>query len=172
MKKWCFGIIGASLIADFHARAIKNIANAELTGFCDSGSGRSKKLAKEYSCKAYESYDQMLKNKDSDTAKIPTTSSVPIFMSITRSSHIQKEEATLPTKAQAKFFFNESPDILLLAFALISTFSELLAMSHCMLLRLLQLLKPFFLVDIKIHLFLRTIYVISQKPQVQDSMVF
>ena len=35
MKTWKFGIIGAGLIADFHARAITDIDNAELSGFCD-----------------------------------------------------------------------------------------------------------------------------------------
>ena len=33
------------MIADFHARAINDIENAELMGFCDSGSGHAKELA-------------------------------------------------------------------------------------------------------------------------------
>ena len=35
MRTWNFGIIGAGLIADFHARAIGDIANARLVGCCD-----------------------------------------------------------------------------------------------------------------------------------------
>ena len=35
IKNWKFGIIGAGLIADFHAKAIQNIENATLIGLCD-----------------------------------------------------------------------------------------------------------------------------------------
>jgi len=35
MKTWNFGIVGAGLIADFHARAIGDLPNAKLIGCCD-----------------------------------------------------------------------------------------------------------------------------------------
>ena len=47
MKVWNFGIIGAGLIADFHARAIEDIDNAKLAGFFDIVDERSKKPAEE-----------------------------------------------------------------------------------------------------------------------------
>jgi predicted dehydrogenase len=34
MKIWKFGIVGAGLIADFHAKAIQNLENASLIGIC------------------------------------------------------------------------------------------------------------------------------------------
>ena len=45
MKTWNFGIIGAGLIADFHARAIGDIPNAKLVGCCDKIADRAEKLA-------------------------------------------------------------------------------------------------------------------------------
>ena len=45
MTRWKFGIVGAGLIADFHARAIEDIDDAIVVGFCDGGSGRAGELA-------------------------------------------------------------------------------------------------------------------------------
>ncbi len=61
---WKIGIIGAGLIADFHAKAVGDINNAKLIGFCDSGSGRAKQLAEKYSCKAYSDWENMIKSGD------------------------------------------------------------------------------------------------------------
>ena len=41
MRTWNFGIVGAGLVADFHARAVNDIPQAKLIGFCDSGSGNN-----------------------------------------------------------------------------------------------------------------------------------
>ena len=62
MKIWNFGIIGAGTIADFHARAIKDIDNAQLIGFCDTVSERAKLLAEKYHCTAYNDYQSLLQN--------------------------------------------------------------------------------------------------------------
>ena len=59
MKTWRIGVVGAGVIADFHARAINDIENAELMGFCDSGSGHAKELAEKYSCRVYADYQEM-----------------------------------------------------------------------------------------------------------------
>ena len=45
MKKWKFGIIGAGLIADFHAKAIESLENATLNGICGTNRDKAKKLA-------------------------------------------------------------------------------------------------------------------------------
>ncbi len=36
MKTWNFGVVGAGLIADFHARAIRDIPNARFVACCDT----------------------------------------------------------------------------------------------------------------------------------------
>jgi len=64
MKTWNFGIVGAGLIADFHARAIADIPNAKLTGCCDVVPTRAKQLADKYSCQAFPSYEDMFNNKE------------------------------------------------------------------------------------------------------------
>jgi predicted dehydrogenase len=74
MKTWNFGIVGAGLIADFHARALADISNAKLLGCCDTVAERAKKLAEKYHCKAFASIEEMLKNKQIDVVAIATPS--------------------------------------------------------------------------------------------------
>ena len=74
MKTWNLGIIGAGVIADFHAKAIADIANAKLVGFCDGGSGRAKKLADKYNAKAFDDYQQMVDCSDIDIVTVTTPS--------------------------------------------------------------------------------------------------
>ena len=74
MKNWNFGIIGAGLIADFHAKAIDDIPQAKLVGFCDIVSERAEKLAGKYSCRAFGSYGDMLGSKEIDIITIATPS--------------------------------------------------------------------------------------------------
>ena len=78
MRTWNFGIVGAGLIADFHARAINDIPQAKLVGFCDNGSGRAKKLAAKFDAKAFESYEEMFKSNEIDIATIATPSGAHI----------------------------------------------------------------------------------------------
>ena len=74
MKNWNFGIIGAGLIADFHAKAIDDIPQAKLVGFYDIVSERAEKLADKYSCRAFGSYEDMLGSKEIDIITIATPS--------------------------------------------------------------------------------------------------
>lgn len=74
MKTWRFGIVGAGLIADFHARAIGDIPNAKFVACCDTNLPRAEALAKKYGGQAYGSYEEMLKNKDIDIVTIATPS--------------------------------------------------------------------------------------------------
>ena len=74
MKTWNFGIIGAGLIADFHARAIADIPNAKLIGCCDKIADRAKKLADKFSVRAFPDYEAMLKSDEIDIVTIATPS--------------------------------------------------------------------------------------------------
>jgi predicted dehydrogenase len=74
MKTWNFGIIGAGLIADFHARAIGDIANAKLIGFCDKIPERAKNLADKYNARVFADYEQMVKDDQIDIVTIATPS--------------------------------------------------------------------------------------------------
>ena len=74
MKTWNFGIVGAGLIADFHARAINDIPNAKLIGCCDKVADKAKQLADKYGVRAFEDYEQMLASDDIDVVTIATPS--------------------------------------------------------------------------------------------------
>jgi predicted dehydrogenase len=74
MKIWKFGVVGAGLIADFHARAINDIANAELVGFCDVKCDRARRLAEKYSCRTFSDYQEMARSADIEILTIATPS--------------------------------------------------------------------------------------------------
>ena len=74
MKTWNFGIVGAGLIADFHAMAIGDIPNAKLTGCCDKVPDKANKLADKFNVKAFDDYEEMLKSEDIDIVTIATPS--------------------------------------------------------------------------------------------------
>jgi UDP-N-acetyl-2-amino-2-deoxyglucuronate dehydrogenase len=74
MKTWNFGIIGAGLIADFHAKAIQSLNNAKLTGIYGSNPVKVKNLAEKYGCKAFSDLEEMLGSTDIDIVTIATPS--------------------------------------------------------------------------------------------------
>lgn len=74
MKTWNFGIAGAGLIADFHARAIKDIPNAKLIACYGRTLDKAKKLADKFDAKAFGSYEEMLKSEEIDIVTIATPS--------------------------------------------------------------------------------------------------
>jgi predicted dehydrogenase len=74
MKTWNFGIVGAGLIADFHARAMGDMPNAKLTGCCDKLPDRAKKLADKFGVRAFKDYDEMLTSDEVDIVTIATPS--------------------------------------------------------------------------------------------------
>ncbi len=74
MKIWNFGIIGAGLIADFHAKAIENISNARLTGICGTNQEKAQKLAEKYKCRVFKNYSEMVRSAEIDIVTIATPS--------------------------------------------------------------------------------------------------
>jgi len=74
MKTWNFGVVGAGLIADFHARALGEIENAQFVACCDPQVDRAEALAKKYGGKAFASYEQMLESDEIDIVTIATPS--------------------------------------------------------------------------------------------------
>ena len=59
-KKHGFGIIGAGMIAHVHARAIREIPNADLIGVYSTTQEKREAFAAKESCMAYESLEAML----------------------------------------------------------------------------------------------------------------
>ncbi len=71
---WNFGIIGAGLIADFHAKAIGDIPNAQVVGFCDGGSGRATQLAQKYGASTFNDYQELITSELTNVIAIATPS--------------------------------------------------------------------------------------------------
>lgn len=71
---WNFGIVGAGLIADFHARAIQSLENARLIGICGTNREKALKLAEKYNCKVYTDYSEMLRSGEIEIVTIATPS--------------------------------------------------------------------------------------------------
>lgn len=74
MKIYKVGIVGAGVIAEFHARAFQEMAQVRLVGICDTVLERAERLAAKYSCRAYPSYDELFQNSDLDIVTIATPS--------------------------------------------------------------------------------------------------
>lgn len=74
MKVWNFGIIGAGLIADFHAKAIQSLKNTRLIGICGSNPEKARILAGKYNCKIFSSYEEMLRSDEIEIVTIATPS--------------------------------------------------------------------------------------------------
>lgn len=74
MKTWNFGVVGAGLIADFHARAIADIPNAKLVACCDTIADKAQRLANKHGCKSFNSYEEMLSKGEVNIVTIATPS--------------------------------------------------------------------------------------------------
>jgi UDP-N-acetyl-2-amino-2-deoxyglucuronate dehydrogenase len=74
MKKWKFGIVGTGMIADFHARAIQSLPNAELMGFYGTNPIKTSKLTEKYQSRSWDSLGQMLQSDDVEIITIATPS--------------------------------------------------------------------------------------------------
>lgn len=85
-----FGIIGAGLIAEVHARAINTIMDAELVGVFDHNPGKTVAFAKKYKCNAFESLEELCNDDRIDMVCICTPSGKhlePALAAITAGKH-------------------------------------------------------------------------------------
>ena len=82
MKIWKFGIIGAGLIADFHAKAIQSLPNARLIGICGSNPVKVSLLASKYSCKAFMNPQELLNTSEIEIVTVATPSGAHMEPSI------------------------------------------------------------------------------------------
>ena len=69
-----FGIIGSGMIARFHAEAIKAMPNGSLKGIAGRSIDKTKALAEEFNCRAYDSVDELLANPEIEIVTIATVS--------------------------------------------------------------------------------------------------
>lgn len=74
MRIWKFGIIGAGLIADFHARAINSLPNAKLAAICGTNPEKVRALAHRYGCEAFPDSKALLRSGLAEIVTIATPS--------------------------------------------------------------------------------------------------
>ena len=101
-KKLGFGVLGAGLVAPFHAKAIRASDGGALVAFCDARLDRALKLAEQFGGQAYGSLDEMLKNPAIDVVNV----ALP--------NHLHCE-AVLKSAAAGKHVLTEKPPAMTLA---------------------------------------------------------
>lgn len=74
MKKVGFGIIGAGMIARFHAKSMAALENVRLIGFFDTNPEAAKKCADEFHSKTYDSFEEFLADPEIEAVTIATPS--------------------------------------------------------------------------------------------------
>jgi predicted dehydrogenase len=87
MKIWNVGIIGAGLIADFHAKAILSLGNARLAGICGSNPEKVRTLTDKYECKAFADTEQMFRSPEVDIVTIATPSGAHLDPAVEAARH-------------------------------------------------------------------------------------
>jgi predicted dehydrogenase len=65
-----FGILGAGLIAPFHARAVRDTKGGKLVAICDTARERADKLAAEFRIKAYYGLEDLLQDPAIDVVNV------------------------------------------------------------------------------------------------------
>ncbi|MDR0932578.1 MAG: Gfo/Idh/MocA family oxidoreductase [Victivallales bacterium] len=74
MKKVGFGIIGAGMIARFHAQSMASLENVKLIGFFDTSLSAAVKCAEEFNCKAFSTFEEFLADSEIEAVTIATPS--------------------------------------------------------------------------------------------------
>ena len=73
-KRVGFGIVGAGMIATFHAKAIAQLDNCSLIGVFDSNRAAAVALARQYNCEVFDTYDAFLADPRIQAITIATPS--------------------------------------------------------------------------------------------------
>lgn len=97
-----FGILGAGLIAPFHAKAVRDTKGGKLVAICDMAKERADKLAGEFQTKVYYSLDDMLQDPEIDVVNV----ALP--------NHLH-HDAVLKCAAAGKHVLTEKPPAMSLA---------------------------------------------------------
>jgi predicted dehydrogenase len=101
-KKFGMGVVGAGMIGNFHARAIKALPNAELVAVCEQVADRGQKFAAEHGCKCYDDVEKFLSDDRIDVITVATPSGLHRDVAVAAAKHgkhclVEKPiEITLP----------------------------------------------------------------------------
>ena len=73
-RKVGFGIIGAGMIAELHAKTMKTLKNVDLIGIFDTNAAAAQKRAEQFQCRAYSNFDEFLADPAIEAVTIATPS--------------------------------------------------------------------------------------------------
>ena len=73
-RKIGFGIIGAGMIAELHAKSMKSLKNVELIGIFDTNAAAAQKRAEQFQCRAYSNFEEFLADPAIEAVTIATPS--------------------------------------------------------------------------------------------------
>ncbi len=73
-RQYGFGIVGAGMIAAYHAEAIKQLPNAKLVAVCDHMSGLAEKFGARCNCRAICNIEELVQRDDIDVITVATPS--------------------------------------------------------------------------------------------------
>jgi len=86
-KTYGFGVIGAGMIGNFHADAIKQLPNAKLVCICDTAPGSAAKCAEKHKCEADDNLERFLSRPDIDVVTVATPSGTHSDLAILAARH-------------------------------------------------------------------------------------
>lgn len=105
MKMYRAGIVGCGNVFPMHAITINQLENVELVAVCDIKEDRAKKESKNFNCKYYLDYKEMVDEEDLDVVHICTPHHVHAPISIYASNakkHVMTEKPISITMEDAK----------------------------------------------------------------------
>ena len=82
MKIWKIGIVGAGMIADFHAKAINSLPNARLTGIWNIRKEKAERMAQKHGVHGWDSLEEMMQSDETEIVMIATPSGAHMEPSI------------------------------------------------------------------------------------------
>ncbi len=86
-KSYGFGVIGAGMIGNFHADAIKQLSNGKLVAVCDNTPGTAETFAEKHGCQAEVDVEKFLSRDDIDVVTICTPSGTHADLAIAAAKH-------------------------------------------------------------------------------------
>lgn len=90
-----FGMVGCGMISNFHARAIADSTDAQLTGVFSRSANKTQQFADKYQCRAFDSLEAMLDSPEIDAVTICSPSGAhlePALEAAKRGKHIIVEK--------------------------------------------------------------------------------
>lgn len=109
MKKVRWGIIGLGRIAHKFVEGLQSVENAELAGVASSNKARASKFAKQYGCKAYDSYEALAQSDEIDVIYIASFNTQHFehsMLCLSNKKHVLCEKPLTLSSQESKHLFD------------------------------------------------------------------